>query len=83
MVMSIKNATEKIMNKRLDKFGTIGPYDCDGNQVEMDWKWIDDEGEAEIVEVRFDGTKVKLSNVAEWIIDSLFQEVPYDELDEL
>ena len=64
----------------MDKFGTIGPYDCDGNQVEMDWKWDDALLEAEIVEMRFDGMKVKLSNVAEWIVDSLFQEVPYNEL---
>ena len=64
----------------MNKFGTIGPYDCDGNQVEMDWVWIDDEMEATITEMRFDGTKVELNNVAEWIVDSLFQEVPYDEL---
>lgn len=64
----------------MDKFGTIGPYDCDGNQVEMDWKWDDELLEAEIVEMRFDEAKVKLSNVAEWIVDSLFQEVPYNEL---
>ena len=64
----------------MDKFGTIGPYDCDGNQVEMDWKWDDELLEAEIVEMRFDEAKVKLSNVAEWIVDSLFQEVPYDKL---
>ena len=65
---------------QMDKFGTIGPYDCDGNQVEMDWVWIDDEMEATITEMRFDGTKVELNNVAEWIVDSLFQEVPYDKL---
>lgn len=64
----------------MDKFGTIGPYDCDGNQVEMDWKWDDELLEAEIVEMRFDEAKVKLSNVAEWIVDLLFQEVPYNEL---
>ena len=64
----------------MSKFGTIGPYDCEGNQVEMDWVWIDDEMEATITEMRFDGTKVELNNVAEWIIDSLFQEVPYDKL---
>ena len=68
------------MEKLINKYGTIGPYDCEGNQVEMDWKWIDDEMEATITEMRFDGTKVELNNVAEWIVDSLFQEVPYDEL---
>ena len=68
------------MEKLINKHGTIGPYDCVGNQVEMDWKWIDDEMEATITEMRFDGVKVKLNNVAEWIVDSLFQEVPYDEL---
>ena len=68
------------MEKLINKHGTIGPYDCEGNQVEMDWKWIDDEMEATITEMRFDGVKVKLNNVAEWIVDSLFQEVPYDEL---
>jgi len=46
----------------------------------MDWQWIDDEMEATITEMRFDGVKVELGNVAEWIVDSLFQEVPYDEL---
>ena len=65
---------------QMDKFGTIGPYDCDGNQVEMDWEWIDDEVEATITEMRFDGVKVEINNVAEWIVDSLFQEVPYDEM---
>ena len=65
---------------QMDKFGTIGPYDCDGNQVEMDWEWIDDEMEATITEMRFDGVKVEINNVAEWIVDSLFQEVPYDEM---
>ena len=65
---------------QMDKFGTIGPYDCDGNQVEMDWKWLDEYDEAESVEMRFDGVKVEINNVAEWIVDSLFQEVPYDEL---
>jgi len=69
-----------MMKKEINKHGTIGPYDCEGNQVEMDWKWIDDEMEATITEMRFDGVKVKLNNVAEWIVDSLFQEVPYDEL---
>lgn len=64
----------------MNKFGTIGPYDCEGDQVEMDWKWDSDLDEAEIVEIRFNGTKVKIDNVAEWIVDSLFQEVPYDEL---
>ena len=64
----------------MEKFGTIGPYDCEGNQVEMDWVWSDEYDEAEIVEMRFDGTKVELNNVAEWIVDSLFQEVPYDKL---
>ena len=68
------------MEKLINKHGTIGPYDCEGNQVEMDWKWIDDEMEATITEMRFDGTKVELNNVAEWIVDSLFQEVPYDKL---
>jgi len=68
------------MEKLTNKFGTIGPYDCEGNQVEMDWKWIDDEMEATITEMRFDGVKVELGNVAEWIVDSLFEEVPYDEL---
>jgi len=68
------------MDKLINKHGTIGPYDCEGNQVEMDWKWIDDEMEATITEMRFDGVKVKLGNVAEWIVDSLFQEVPYDKL---
>jgi len=68
------------MEKLINKHGTIGPYDCEGNQVEMDWKWIDDEMEATITEMRFDGVKVELGNVAEWIVDSLFQEVPYDEL---
>ena len=46
----------------------------------MDWKWLDEYDEAEIVEMRFDGVKVEINNVAEWIVDSLFQEVPYDEL---
>ena len=64
----------------MNKFGTIGPYDCEGNLVEMDWEWIDDEMEATITEMRFDGLKVEINNVAEWIIDSLFQEVPYDEM---
>ena len=64
----------------MNKFGTIGPYDCEGDQVEMDWKWIDDEMEASITEMRFNGVKVKINNVAEWIVDSLFQEVPYNEL---
>lgn len=68
------------MEKLINKHGTIGPYDCEGNQVEMDWKWIDDEMEATITEMRFDGVKVKINNVAEWIVDSLFQDVPYDEL---
>jgi len=68
------------MEKLINKHGTIGPYDCEGNQVEMDWKWIDDEMEATITEMRFDGVRVELGNVAEWIIDSLFQDVPYDEL---
>ena len=71
------------MDKLINKHGTIGPYDCEGNQVEMDWKWIDDEMEATITEMRFDGTKVELDNVAEWIVDALFQDVPYDELMEL
>ena len=71
------------MEKLINKHGTIGPYDCEGNQVEMDWKWIDDEMEATITEMRFDGTKVELDNVAEWIVDALFQNVPYDELMEL
>ena len=71
------------MEKLINKHGTIGPYDCEGNQVEMDWKWIDDEMEATITEMRFDGTKVELDNVAEWIVDALFQDVPYDELIEL
>ena len=71
------------MENLINKHGTIGPYDCEGNQVEMDWKWIDDEMEATITEMRFDGVKVELGNVAEWIVDSLFQEVPYDELMEL
>ena len=71
------------MEKLINKHGTIGPYDCEGNQVEMDWKWIDDEMEATITEMRFDGVKVKINNVAEWIVDSLFQDVPYDELMEL
>ena len=71
------------MEKLINKHGTIGPYDCEGNQVEMDWKWIDDEMEATITEMRFDGVKVKINNVAEWIVDSLFQEVPYDEMMEL
>ena len=69
-----------MMKKEINKNGTLCPYDCEGNQVEMDWKWIDDEMEATITEMRFDGVKVKLNNVAEWIVDSLFQEVPYDEL---
>ena len=64
----------------MNKFGIIGPYDCDGNQVEMDWVWSDELEEAEIVEMRFDGVKVEINNVAEWIVDSLFQEVPYNEL---
>ena len=64
----------------MDKFGTIGPYDCDGNQVEMDWVWSDEYDEAFIREIRFDGVKVETNNVAEWIVDSLFQEVPYDEM---
>ena len=68
------------MEKLINKHGTIGPYDCEGNQVEMDWKWIDDEMEATITEMRFDGVKIKINNVAEWIVDSLFQDVPYDEL---
>jgi len=68
------------MEKLINKHGTIGPYDCEGNQVEMDWKWIDDEMEATITEMRFDGVRVELGNVAEWIVDSLFQDVPYDEL---
>jgi len=68
------------MEKLINKHGTIGPYDCEGNQVEMDWQWIDDEMEATITEMRFDGVKVKINNVAEWIVDSLFQDVPYDEL---
>ena len=68
------------MEKLINKYGTIGPYDCEGNQVEMDWKWIDDEMEATITEMRFDGVRVELNNVAEWIVDSLFQDVPYDEL---
>ena len=46
----------------------------------MDWEWIDDEMEATITEMRFDGVKVEINNVAEWIVDSLFQEVPYDEM---
>jgi len=71
------------MEKLINKHGTIGPYDCEGNQVEMDWQWIDDEMEATITEMRFDGVKVKINNVAEWIVDSLFQDVPYDELMEL
>ena len=71
------------MEKLINKHGTIGPYDCEGNQVEMDWKWIDDEMEATITEMRFDGVKVEINNVAEWIVDSLFQEVPYNELMEL
>ena len=64
----------------MNKFGTIGPYDCEGNQVEMDWEWIDDEMEATITEMRFDGVKVEINNVAEWSVNSLFQEVPYDEM---
>ena len=64
----------------MNKFGTIGPYDCEGDQVEMDWKWIDDEMEASITEMRFNGIKVEPFNVAEWIVEALFQEVPYDEL---
>ena len=68
------------MENLINKYGTIGPYDCEGNQVEMDWKWIDDEMEATITEMRFDGVRVELNNVAEWIVDSLFQDVPYDEL---
>lgn len=67
----------------MDKFGTIGPYDCGGNMVEMDWVWLDEYDEAEIVEMRFDGKKVARSNVAEWIVESLFQEVPYDKLMEV
>tara|TARA_Y100000004_G_C8904482_1_gene408028 strand:- start:60 stop:263 length:204 start_codon:yes stop_codon:yes gene_type:complete len=64
----------------MSKSGTVGPYDCVSNQVEMDWRWNDDLDEAEIVEMRFDGTRVELENIAEWVIDSLFQEIPYDKL---
>ena len=64
----------------MNKFGTIGPYDCEGDMVEMDWKWDEELLEAWVSEMRFNGKKVELNNVAEWIVDSLFQEVPYDEL---
>ena len=36
---------------QMDKFGTIGPYDCEGNQVEMDWVWSDEYDEAFIQEI--------------------------------
>jgi len=64
----------------MNKFGTIGPYNCEGDQVEMDWEWSDYYQEASITEMRFNGIKVEPFNVAEWIVDSLFQEVPYDKL---
>ena len=64
----------------MNKFGTIGPYDCEGDQVEMDWVWSDYYQEASITEMRFNGIKVEPFNVAEWIVEALFQEVPYDEL---
>jgi len=64
----------------MNRFGTIGPYDCEGDQVEMDWVWSDHYQEASITEMRFNGIKVEPFNVAEWIVEALFQEVPYDEL---
>ena len=73
---------EKLINKA-DVFGTVGPFDINGQQVEMDWKWDDELMEAETLAFRFDGKKVALSNVAEWIHDTMFQDVPYDELMEL
>ncbi len=68
------------MEKLINKHGTIGPYNCVGNQVEMDWQWESEFDEAKITEMRFDGVRVELNNVAEWIVDALFQDVPYDEL---
>jgi hypothetical protein len=69
------------MEKLINKHGTIGPYDCEGNQVEMDWQWESEFDEAKITEMRFDGVRVELNNVAEWIVDALFQDIPYDELE--
>ena len=64
----------------MDKFGTVGPYDYGGDWIELDWKWDGYYEEAEIVEVRINGVRAKINSIAEHIIDSLFEEVPYDEL---
>lgn len=64
----------------MEKFGTVGPYDYGGDWIELDWKWDDYYEEAEITEVRVNGVKVETSSIAEHIIDSLFEEVPYDKL---
>jgi hypothetical protein len=46
----------------------------------MDYVWEDKYQEAKTIGFRFDGKLVALGSVAEWIHETMFQEVPYDEL---
>ena len=79
-VRSYIYSMEKLINKA-DVFGTVGPFNINGQKVEMDYVWEDEYQEAKTIGFRFDGKLVAIGSVAEWIHETMFQEVPYDELE--
>lgn len=65
---------------KADTTGTVGPININDQMFELDYKWIYAEQEASTIEVRVENQKINPDSLSEWVMDSLFAEIPYNNL---